>query len=286
MDANDAEKHVEVEGINYYTLLEPPTSKSPEAAAAAPCVLLIHVLMSNLHMWDATVQALHGAGYATLRYDHVGHHNTPPAHNEDANYHLDDLTRHAHQLVKARTGQMHVQAVIGCSIGGVMALRYAMMFPQDVDRVISIAAPGIASPERTKTVWTERIRQFEEDRRTGGDGLCRATVERWFPGGRAQDDGVRAEALTHVQTCSLQGYKLLADAIRGYDYTDEVGAVGKVRCLIVAGDEDGAIDPEHLREVAGKIERAEFELMEMAGHLPPMQRPDRFNGMMLQSLRG
>src|ERR1700712_3605779 len=99
--------------------------------------------MSNLHMWDATAKALNEAGYRTLRYDHVGHHNTPPAHNADASYHMDDLTRQAHQLVKERTGQSRVKAVVGCSIGGVVALRYAMLFPNDVDKIISIAAPGI-----------------------------------------------------------------------------------------------------------------------------------------------
>jgi hypothetical protein len=44
---NMAEKHVEVEGINYYTLFELPDSQDK----TAPCVLLIHALMSNLHMY-------------------------------------------------------------------------------------------------------------------------------------------------------------------------------------------------------------------------------------------
>ena len=280
MDQNDAEAHVEVGGINYYTLLEEPANGGKNA----PCVLLIHALMSNLHMWDATVMALHGTGYRTLRYDHVGHHNTPPAHGEEASYHMDDITRHAHQLLKARTGQSQAKAVIGCSIGGVMALRYAMLFPQDVDQIISIAAPGIASPERTKSLWTQRIEQFEEDLKSSDDTLCRATVDRWFPGGRTQDDTVRTEALKHVKSCSLDGYKLLADSIRGYDYTSEVKSIEKVKCLIVAGDEDGAIDPDHLREVAREVAGAKFELMETAGHLPPMQRPDLFNGLMLSFL--
>ena len=68
------EGHVEIEGINYYTLYELPDSQDQNA----PCILLVHALMSNLHMYDATVKSLHQAGFATLRYDHVGHHNTPP----------------------------------------------------------------------------------------------------------------------------------------------------------------------------------------------------------------
>ncbi|KAK4543192.1 hypothetical protein LTR36_005742 [Oleoguttula mirabilis] len=279
MDQNPAEAQVELQGVNYYTLLEEPSN----GAADAPCILLCHALMSNLHMWDATAKALNEAGYRTLRYDHVGHHNTPPAHDADASYHMDDLTRHAHQLVKMRTGQSHLKAVIGCSIGGVVALRYAMLFPQDVDNIISIAAPGIKSPEAAASLWTERIQLFKEDQRTGNDVLCHKTIDRWFPGGRAEDDNVRSEALMHVKTCSLQGYKTLADTIRDYDYTSEVSDIQNV-CLVIAGSDDTAGDPGRLRDVAGVVKNAEFVVMDRTGHLPPMHRPDEFNDRMLRFL--
>jgi 3-oxoadipate enol-lactonase len=139
-----AEKHVEVEGINYYTLFELPDSQDKNA----PCVLLIHALMSNLHMYDATVKTLHAAGYSTLRYDHIGHHNTPSPRNSTTErrmsisgqlaYHMDDLTRHMNQIVKQHTEEGQLAAIIGCSIGGVLALRYGMMFPRDVDQIVSI----------------------------------------------------------------------------------------------------------------------------------------------------
>ncbi len=285
-----AEQNIEVEGINYFTLFEPPDSQNVDA----PCVLLVHALMSNLHMYDATVKALHKAGYSTLRYDHVGHHNTPAPPSRKTTerrmsvggslaYHMDDLTRHMHQLVKERTGQTHLKAVVGCSIGGVLALRYAMMFPKDVDAVISVAAPGITAPEDKKPLWSQRIKQFEEDQRTGQDTLCRATVQRWFPGG-SEDDGVREESLMHVKTCSIDGYKLLADTIRNYDYADELAKIQKVRCLVSGGTEDGAISISALEDIASKIDGAQYVALEGAGHLPPMQMPEKFNKLMLDFL--
>lgn len=39
MDQNPAEAHVELQGVNYYTLLEEPSN----GAAGAPCILLCHV---------------------------------------------------------------------------------------------------------------------------------------------------------------------------------------------------------------------------------------------------
>ncbi|GAB1739678.1 hypothetical protein NU219Hw_g4622t1 [Hortaea werneckii] len=286
---NASEAHVEIEGINYYTLLERPNTGS--AGEDAPCILLVHALMSNLHMWDAMVRTLTEAGYRTLRYDHVGHHNTPPAHDASRNYHLDDLTRHAHQLAKARLGTAHLHSIIGCSIGGVMALRFGMMFPADVERIISIAAPGLTAPEETKRLWTERIAQFETDLERGDETLCHATVNRWFPGLSPTDAATRVEALHHVKTCSVAGYKTLADTIRGYDYADEVADFAtqqqqhEMKCLIVAGSDDAAARPEMLREVAGKVKGADFVVMKGAGHLPPMHHPEEFGDLAVRFLR-
>lgn len=280
--------NVDVEGINYFTLYELPDSQDK----SAPCILLVHALMSNLHMWDETVKSLHKAGYSTLRYDHVGHHNTPPPQTKTTErrmsvsgqlaYHMDDLTRHMHQLVKARTGQTHLKAVIGCSIGGVLALRYAMMFPKDVEAVVSIAAPGITAPEDKKPLWSQRIKLFDDDLEHGTDQLARATVERWFPGG---DEAVKTEALKQVKTCSITGYRLLADSIRNYDYRDEVGGIEGVRCLVCGGTEDGAIELGELERVAGRIKGSRFVRLEGAGHLPPMQMPGEFEGSIVPFLR-
>ncbi|EME46437.1 hypothetical protein DOTSEDRAFT_33049 [Dothistroma septosporum NZE10] len=275
------EKRVDIDGLKYYAMVERPSSRR----RSERYVLLCHALMSNLHMYDRTVKALNNAGYTTIRFDHIGHNNTRPPSEDDASFHMDDITRHMHQLVEAVTNQQHVDAVIGCSIGGVLALRYAMLYPDDVDSTISIAAPGITTPEASKPLWTQRIEQFEDDVRTCSDSLCHATVNRWFPGGRPEDDAVRTEALSHVQTCSLKGYKSLADTIRDYDYGEEVRGIRNVKCLVVAGSEDSAVSPGLLKDVASRIVDAKYVKMEGAGHLPPMHKVEEFNGMMLGFLQ-
>ena len=267
---------VPIDGIDYSTLYEGPKG--------APCVLLCHALMSNLHMWDSAVKALHGAGYSTLRYDHVGHNNTPAPSDSARQRHMDDLVKHMHHMVEVVTGQAEVKAVIGCSIGGAMALRYAMLFPDDVDYAISLCAPGMTSLAAAKPLWSQRIQQFEQDQRDGTDTLRHATVNRWLPGDTEHDEAVRAEALTHVKTCSLQGYTVLADTIRDYDYTGQLGELKGVKCLVVAGGRDGAVQPDVLRDVASKIDGAEFVMMENAGHIPPMHRSAEFEELILSFL--
>lgn len=201
-----------------------------------------------------------------------------------------------HQILQHVTNQddPKLAAVIGCSIGGVLALRYAMLYPSSVSTAISLCAPGIKSLEESKPLWTQRIQQFENDVTSHSDSLCHATVARWLPGSSPHDEAVRAEALTHVKTCTLEGYTVLADAIRGYDYSDQtkLDKLKGVECVIVAGGRDSASKPDLLRELAAKIpdaknsEGARFVVMEDAGHIPPMHQAKDFEGMMLRVLGG
>jgi pimeloyl-ACP methyl ester carboxylesterase len=60
-----------------------------------------------------------------------------------------------------------------------------------------------------------------------------------------------------------------------------------VRCVVVAGGRDGAVDVEVLRDLAAGIHApkgARFVLMEDAGHIPPMHRAEEFEALVLAAL--
>jgi 3-oxoadipate enol-lactonase len=280
--------HLTISSITYSALLSGPPS--------APVILLTHALMSSLHMWDSLTTFLNTHGYRVLRFDHIGHNLTPPPPQKTSTltnqttqpqtFSTDSIVHYMHALVRLATGQSKLKAIIGCSIGGVLALRYGMLFPEEVESVLSLCAPGIASLEASKPLWTQRIQQFEEDLRTGQETLCLATVERWLPGNEPHDKAVRTQALGHVRTCSLEGYRILADAIRGYDYSDQLERLEGVECVIVAGGRDKAVDVEVLRDLAVEIPPAgaRFVVMEDAGHIPPMHRAEDFEALVLDVL--
>lgn len=275
------EAMLSIDGFTYYTLLEHPPESSPPNNR---CVLLVHALMSNLNMWDATVKALHEAGYSTLRFDHIGHARSPLPPSDQGSVHMDEITRHMREIVKATGCQEPIRAVIGCSIGGVLALRYAMLFPGAVARVVSICAPGAKAPEAAHALWSQRIEQFRDDVQHGTDKLHHATVDRWFAGDCA-DESARAECLRHVKTCSLQGYELLANTIRDYDYVDQLPRLRGKPCLVVAGSADTASSTDVLQGIAQEVGEREAVVMEGAGHLPPMQQKEGFNDLMLGFLK-
>ena len=209
-----------IDGIPFHTLLEGPPN--------SPLVFLVHALMSNHHMWDSLCPILHKAGYQTLRYDHVGH-NLTLFSEQDVNggrrkLHCDDYTRHMHDILQVSsrnnpdfTGEPH--AIIGCSLGGVLAIRYALLYPNSsIRNIISCDAPGLTSLDASKPKWAARIQQWREE--GSNENLAHATVQRWFPD--PCPEGVRETALAQVVTCSLPGYIAGAEALMNFDYTEQL----------------------------------------------------------------
>ncbi|KAF4547644.1 Hypothetical protein D9617_38g090840 [Elsinoe fawcettii] len=197
---------IPIDGITYHTTLHLPSPShlSPQPPTA-PLVALSHALMASPAMWDPLLPPLLSAGYRVLTYAHPGHSPTPspPASMSDF-IHFDTLTSHLLTIIRthnaacyaavranpaafpdvnlAATSDEDVFALIGCSMGAVLALRFAMLYPTKVQRVIAVGAPGLTSLEKARPLWDERIRVFERDQRDGTEELVEATVQRWLPG--------------------------------------------------------------------------------------------------------
>ena len=247
-----------------------------------PLIVLVHALMSNLHMWDSTVEALHGAGFSTLRYDHLGHGGTAaPAADKVHSYHFDDFVRHIHGIVQAVAPGTKPFGMIGCSIGGVLVLRCAMMYQGVFTKIISCNAPGIKTIEASKQKWLGRISQFRAE---GVDALAKATVERWFPD--PCPAGVKEEALKHTTSCSLPGYECCAEAVMNFDYASDLDKIQSEDVMILVGENDANIGPhEILQDAARKVKGARYVEMPDTGHIPPMHHTEVFERIAVDFLK-
>lgn len=162
-------------------------------------------------------------------------------------------------------------------MGGVLALRYALMYPGEVSKVVACDMPGMTSLEASKPLWRDRIAMFRED---GVDELAQKTVKRWFPDPCPQ--GVKEEALKQTQSCTLQGYEVCAEGIMGFDYTEELAKIDKEEVLVIRGENDEAVGPkEVLEDVSKRIKGSQFLEMKGVGHLPPMHGAEDFERIML-----
>jgi pimeloyl-ACP methyl ester carboxylesterase len=108
---------------------------SVQAGAGTP-VILVHGLAASLHDWDDLLPALANAGYAGHALDLLGHGDSlKPPHLED--YNADTVFGHMKGWLD--TLKLDQAAVlIGHSLGGYFALRFAQQYPERVRALVLV----------------------------------------------------------------------------------------------------------------------------------------------------
>ncbi|TKX21303.1 alpha/beta hydrolase fold-containing protein 25 [Elsinoe australis] len=305
--ATQIQRTIPLSQILYSTTLHlPPPSPLAPHRATAPLIVLSHALMADSTLWDPLLPPLLSQGYRILTYDHPGHGaSSPPPPDLTPCLPFDLLVSHLHALISAHneasyapyranpasypdvnlaaTANDDVFALVGCSMGAVLALRYAMLYPTKVARVVAVGAPGLTALDAAKGLWEERIRVFEKDVREGSEELVRLTVERWLPGTEGRSEKAREKARAMTRRCGIEGYRACAGGIRGYDYTGDLGRV-EARVLVVVGDRDSAVGERAVNEDVARRCEGRFVWLEGAGHLPPIHLEEEFGKLVVEFL--
>ena len=107
-----------------------------EGPRDAPIVLL-HGSNADLHTWQAWTDAL-SADYRVVRFDQRGHGLTGPA--ADADYSIEAFAGDIDAVVDALGVERFVLA--GNSMGGAIAMQYAIASPERLDGLVLVDAAG------------------------------------------------------------------------------------------------------------------------------------------------
>ncbi|UWQ22603.1 3-oxoadipate enol-lactonase [Jannaschia sp. W003] len=237
-----------------------------EEGAGAP-VLFANSLGTDLRVWDAVLPLL-PPGLRLVRYDMRGHGQSevPPAP-----YPMGALVRDAEAVADALG--LRDAVVVGLSVGGMVAQAMAVK-RADVVRAIAISGAGVKSG--TPDAWAARI---EAVRRGGLEAIADATMDRWF----ARDFPHRAAWRARLLETDPEGYCGVCAAIAGTDLLAPTSGL-RLPTLAIAGSEDGAAPPDLVRETAALIPGSRFALIRGAGHLPPVDAPERFAAVLSEFL--
>ena len=227
-----------------------------DGPAAAPAVLLLNSLGTDLRMWDGVAGRL-ARSFRVVRFDKPGHglSESGPRPGD-----IGGLAAHAASVLDAfGVATAHV---IGVSIGGQIAMALAEARPDRVDRlVLSNTAARIGSA----AMWSERIAALERD---GIAPMADAVLERWFsPSWRAKHADELAGWRAMLCRCEPAGYLACCDALAAADLTGACEALRRP-VLVVAGSADGATPAALVQATAARIEGAAFACIDGVGHLP------------------
>ncbi|WP_445504782.1 3-oxoadipate enol-lactonase [Microvirga sp. G4-2] len=238
-----------------------------------PTLVFNNSLGSDFRIWQDIASAL-ADRFRVVLYDKRGHglSDAPPAP-----YTIDDHTDDLFALLDHL--KVDSAALVGLSVGGMIAQRAAVRAPQRVKAlVLCCTAARIGTPE----LWAERISAVEK----GGIGpIVENVLQRWFtPAFREMRKDDVAGWRNMLVRMPTHGYAGTCAAIRDADLTSDAGRID-VPTLCVAGDQDGSTPADVVRNTASLIPGARFELIDGCGHIPCVEKPAVLTWLIQQHLQ-
>ena len=165
--------------------------------------------------------------------------------------------------------------LLGASYGGMVALTYAVRYPQNVSHLIAVVTtPSFRFLERAKTILAER-----------GTDEQKRVAEKLWAGTFASDEELvnYFEVMGSMYAVKYDPVKakesrargiVSADAInqgfggflRTYDVTDQLSTI-TAPTLVIGGRFDWICPPEFSELIASKIPNADLRIFEQSGHM-------------------
>ena len=252
-----------------------------EVRGSGPALTLIHEGIADRRMWRETLPVLE-PDFTVVTYDQRGFGDSSLP-SGPATY-IDDLRALLDHLGLERT------TLVGASLGGRVALEFALLRPERVDRLALVAA-GLADWD-----WADDVKRFgeeEEEAYESGD-LDRAVelnLKLWVDGPRrgpdAVDPAMRAfvgEMQRRVFEIPLPDPQPTSAPPLDPPARERLGDI-TIPTLIVIGDAD-VHDIKQIADVLAEgIPGARKVTLPDTAHMIPLERPQEFNRILLDFLQ-
>jgi pimeloyl-ACP methyl ester carboxylesterase len=258
---------------------EPEPEPVPPAVAtgAGTPVVLLHAFPLDGRMWKPQVEALAGT-YELIVPDLRGFGAARDQAVEEAAMDLlaDDVARLLDQRGLDRV------VLGGLSMGGYVALAFARRHADRLGGLVLIDTTAAADGEEARA---NRLRMVERVLAEGTGFLPETMLPRLLGKTTLEERPEVVERVTAM--IGEQDPRAVAGAQRGMaarpDSTEVLASIA-VPALVVHGAEDAIFGPDVGRELASMIPGARFLLVEEAGHLPSLERPEVVNEALLDFL--
>ena len=243
-------------------------------------LVLVHAGIADMRMWDPQVGPF-AESRRVVRYDMRGFGKSPAVAGPFS--HHDDMRGLLDALGVGRA------AIVGSSMGGKVAIDFALENPDRVVALVLVASPvGGFEPDTPRPEeWDEMVAADE-----AGDleRLSELEVRKWVDGPQRGPDAVDPAVRDLVTEMNLIALRNEESGLLGDERELEplaAGRLGEIQAptLVVVGELER---PEILAAadlLAGEVPGAEKVVMRGTAHLPSMERPEEFNALVMEFLR-
>jgi 3-oxoadipate enol-lactonase len=249
-----------------------------EVAGAGEPLVLLHAGVADSRMWDEQF-ATFAQHYQVIRYDQRGFGKSAvPTHAFKSHEELAQLLQHLN-LTSA--------SLVGISLGGKIALDFALAYPQMVKALV-LVAPSVSGAQPTPDVLAFYEAEEEALEAEDLDGATELNLKMWVDGPRRAASEVDSQVRERVRAMQRQAFTTVfpEHAIEldleppGSERLNELQA----RTLLIVGDYDIDAKIDLARQLAEQISGAQLSIIPGAAHMVNMEKPLEFNQAVLTFL--
>jgi pimeloyl-ACP methyl ester carboxylesterase len=254
----------------------------PAAAANGRAVVLLHGMNFYGEYWSNVIEVLRAEGFRVVVPDQVGFGRSSKVVMP---YTLSDMAFNTHKVLE--TLGIPRAAIVGHSMGGMVAARFALLYPDATERLVLYNQIGLtdARLQRPPTPVDEVYKQVLAQ---GYDAVYRG-IARYFVNGMPK---VAEKYVMRQYGWTLSGNWPEAAMVRALVqqmvYEDPVvydWAHIKAKTLEIGGDQDGVDFPKLAKHVADTIPDCTLVLLPNIGHVPHFEAPEKFFPELLKFLK-
>jgi pimeloyl-ACP methyl ester carboxylesterase len=257
---------------------------------AGDAVVLVHGAAAWAENWMLTMPALAGAGYRAIALDLPGFGKSERARSPRYFDHPDAYyVRFLREAMDAL--ELEAAHLVGHSMGGAVAAIAAAALPERF-RSLALAAPGAFGTTLPLSFRLASLRIAGLFARFAPAALVRSSVNACFADPGCVPDWLYEHAHRYARAGGAAEFARLMHygvTLRGVRpelrdrWEDAIRAI-RIPTLVVWGREDVIVPLTHLVEVRARLPHARVALIERAGHLVQIERPDEFNAALLAFL--
>lgn len=150
----------------------------PAQQANGQTVVLMHGKNFCAATWEDTINALSQQGYRVIAPDQIGFcTSTKPARYQ---YSFQQLAQNTHQLL-AQLGVENA-VIVGHSTGGMLATRYALMYPQQTQKLVLVNPIGLEDWKAKGAPWRSVDQWYQRELKLDAAGIKKYEQHTYYSG--------------------------------------------------------------------------------------------------------